>query len=405
MANLSPSDLRAWDPPIGITSLSLGRASVHRMEDKLRAAADAGFKGIEIFYEDLQYLARELSSQGDMNSSLIAAAQEIRRLCDSFGMTVINLQPFMDYEGLISRELHQERISKLKTWFILCKTLGTDLIVITSVFPSPLPIATGDKDIIIQDLREVADLGAKQDAPIRFAYEAITWGAHINTWQHAWQIIQEADKPNLGLCIDTFHILAKAWANPESITGLREDATDALRRNLQELAPVVSANRLFSVQLADAMKLDPPLSPKHVWHDPDQDPLMTWSRQARLFPLEKEMGGYLPVLDVLRCCVVDLGYRGCISLEVFNSSLFAPDPRVPMLHAERGMRSWMKCRDALRCEMPAISDSENKSSGVEVELGLFTPNYPDADATADGNMAPKPVTVTTLSMANPLPIT
>ena len=360
MPNSLPSDHRVCDFPIGITSLSVGRAGVHRMEDKVQAAADAGFKGIEIFYEDLEFLARELGGEEDIESSLRHAAHLVRRLCDSLGMTIINLQPFRDYEGLISRERHEEKISELKGWLILCKTLRTDMIVIASVFPTPSPTATGNEDRIVDDLREVADLGAKEDPPIRFAYEAISWGAHVNTWQLAWKIVQETDRPNLGLCLDTFHVAAKVWANPESTTGRRRDAADALRRNLKELVSVVGAERLFSIQLADAAKLDPPLSPQHVWHDPSQHPLMTWSRQARLFPLEKEMGAYLPVLEVLQSCVVDLGYRGWISLEVFNASLFAPDRRVPLLHAQRGMRAWNKCRDALRREMTAKSDSENQ---------------------------------------------
>ena len=370
MPNPSPLDPRVWDFPIGITSLSLGRANVHRMEAKVQAAADAGFKGIEIFYEDLESLAHELCGDEDIQSSLRHAAHLIRRLCDSLGMTIINLQPFRDYEGLISRKRHEEKVSELKTWLVLCKILRVDMILITSGFPSSPPIATGDLDRIIDDLGEVADLGAQEDPPIRFAYEAISWGAHVNTWQHAWKIVQEADRPNLGLCLDTFHVLAKVWANPESTTGLRRAAADALGEDLQELVSLVSTKRLFSVQVADAVKLDPPLSPQHVWHDPSQHPLMTWSRQARLFPLEKEMGAYLPVLEILQSCIVDMGYRGWISMEVFNGSLFASGHRVPLLHARRGMSAWIRCRDALRREMTAKPDSEKQLSYVEVDTEL-----------------------------------
>ncbi|KAL8946412.1 MAG: hypothetical protein Q9222_007191 [Ikaeria aurantiellina] len=410
MPNPSTADPKAWDLPIGITSLSIGRASVHRMEDKVQAAADAGFKGIEIFYEDLEVLARELRSREDDTkeemkhvdeSSLKEAAHSIRCLCDTFNMIIINLQPFRDYDGLLNRDHHAQKIAELKTtWLVLCHILQTDMIVITSVFPTPSPVATGDSGSIVADLREVADLGARADPPIRFAYEPISWGAHINTWQQAWKLIQEADRSNLGLCLDTFHVLAKVWANPESATGRRQAATDALGRELQELTSVVSADRLFSVQLADAAKLDPPLSAQHAWYDPAQHPLMTWSRQARLFPLEEEMGAYLPVLEVLRSCVVDMGYRGWISLEVFNGSLFARDPRVPMLHAQRGMESWKKCRDALRYEVMTKPGSVNH---VELDNGPFIPNY--ADVARNDSIAPKMATASVVSIANAVPIT
>ena len=401
MPNTVPPDLKASDFPIAITSLSVGRASVHGMEEKVQAAAEAGFNGIELFYEDLEMLARDIRGDEDIMSSLKHAAHLIRSLCDSSGLKIINLQPFRDYEGLINRKHHEEKISELKNWLILCKILRTDMIVITSVFPSPLPTATGDEDRIINDLREVADFGAEGNPPIRFAYEPISWGAHVNTWQHAWRIIQRADRQNLGLCLDTFHVAAKVWADPESINGRRQAAEDALRQDLEELVSVVSAKRLFSFQLADAAKLYPPLSPQHAWHNPDQHPLMTWSRQARLFPLENDMGAYLPVVEILHSCLLDMGYRGWISLEVFNSSLFARDHRVPLLHAQRGMRAWNKCKDALIQKMTAKSDRGNRLPGVDVEYGSLIPDH----HTLTPVQLPKAATVTALSMADPSLIT
>ena len=379
--------------PIGITSLSLGRASVHCMEGKIQAAAAAGFRGIEIFFEDIEVLACELGSDENRVANLQSAAHLVRRLCDQVSIDVINLQPFRDYEGLVSKESHEEKISELKNWLVLCKILRTTMIVIASSFPTHPPIATGDEDSIINDLREAADLGARQNPPIRFAYEAISWGAYINTWQHAWKIIQKADRPNLGLCLDTFHILAKFYGSPESSSGRMSTAVESLRRDLQELARTVRPERLFSVQLADAAKLNPPLSPQHPWYDSSQSPLMTWSRQARLFPLEEEMGAYLPVLDVLRTCVVGIGYRGWISFEVFNVSLFHHDRRVPSLHAQRGMRAWNKCREALNHKV-AKWDFETPDMRSWVDSGQHTPNHSEAKQPAK-NLATRTPTITT----------
>ncbi|KAL8675738.1 MAG: hypothetical protein Q9186_007641 [Xanthomendoza sp. 1 TL-2023] len=344
--NLMPQTLS-----IGITSLSLGRASVHSMESKIKAAAAAGCRGLELYFEDLEVLASQMGSLERRTSSLQSAAHQIRRLCDRFGIDIINLQPFRDYDGVTSRQMHLGKMAELKIWLALCKILRTAMIVITSTFPTHPPTAAGDDHVIVANLREAADLGARESPPIRFAYEAISWGAHVQTWQHAWNIVQRADRSNLGLCLDTFHILAQTYASPAAASGRRPAAMESLARDLRELACTVGPERLFSVQLADAAKLDPPLSPQHPWYDASQDPLMTWSRQARLFPLEKEMGAYLPVLEVLRTCVVDLRYRGWVSLEVFNSSLFSTDCRVPWLHAQRGMEAWRRCRDALDQEV------------------------------------------------------
>lgn len=40
---------------------------------------------------------------------------------------------------------------------------------------------TGDVEKIVADLKEVARLGLVENPPIKFTYEAMAWGAHIDT--------------------------------------------------------------------------------------------------------------------------------------------------------------------------------------------------------------------------------
>lgn len=40
---------------------------------------------------------------------------------------------------------------------------------------------TGNFEKIAADMREIALLGLKEDPPVRFAYEVMAWGAHIDT--------------------------------------------------------------------------------------------------------------------------------------------------------------------------------------------------------------------------------
>ena len=35
------------------------------------------------------------------------------------------------------------------------------------------------------------------------------WGAHVNDYRDAWRIVELADHPSLGTCIDSFHILSR----------------------------------------------------------------------------------------------------------------------------------------------------------------------------------------------------
>ncbi len=39
---------------------------------------------------------------------------------------------------------------------------------------------TGNFDKLVADIREIGELGLKEDPPVRFAYEALAWGAHLD---------------------------------------------------------------------------------------------------------------------------------------------------------------------------------------------------------------------------------
>ena len=99
--------------------------------------------------------------------------------------------------------------------------------------------------------------------------------------------------------------------------------------------------KVFYVQVVDAERLSTPMSETHAFHVEGQKPRMSWSRNCRLFMCEEERGGYLPVLDVLRAICDEkegLGYKGWISMELFNRSLVKEDPNVPIEHADKGSR-------------------------------------------------------------------
>ena len=328
----------------GIATISLGSAYAHDIRSKLRACSEAGFKGIEMFYNDL-------ATSGHAEVDAKETAQVVRGVCNELGLRVINLQPFRDYEGLISAQQHREKIEELKGWLALCKILGTDLIGVPSNFVADPSITSGDSTKIVQDLQEMADLGAEQSPPIRFAYEAMAWGPHVNTWQQTWDLVQQANRSNLGICLDTFQILAKTWADPRKADGTRPLPNKTLHHDLQELVSTIDCNKLYLIQAADAAKMDTPLSARHPWTTSDQHPLMTWSRRARLFPFEEDEGAYLPVMDVLKACILDLGYRGPISMEIFNDAVHDTDPSIPNTLSSRGMLAWRKCVEELEKEV------------------------------------------------------
>jgi 4-hydroxyphenylpyruvate dioxygenase len=66
-----------------IASVSLGRASAgHELREKIQQAAKYGFEGIEIFYECLEYHAKDLTG-GTSSINLIEGVRDIWRMCDN----------------------------------------------------------------------------------------------------------------------------------------------------------------------------------------------------------------------------------------------------------------------------------------------------------------------------------
>ena len=320
-----------------ICSHSLGRAWVHDLPEKLDEAAKYGLS-IELFYEDLEYVAKSLPG-GSVPCNLQAAARIIRSMSDERGITIMCLQPFMHYEGLRDRQRHAQRIEEIRLWFDLAKILGTDLISIPSSFLSKEEVS-GDMNLIVADLQEVADLGASAD--IQCAYESLAWGTYSDTWEQSWEIVERVDRPNFGICLDTFNMAARMYADPKSQDRRNPNAAAATQASIERLVRTVDVRKIAYVQVVDAEYLAEPLVEGHEYYNAAQPSRMSWSRNCRLFYGEEDRGAYLPIKAILRAILVDLGYEGWISAEMFNRSLTDPDTSVPAEHGRRAADSWQK---------------------------------------------------------------
>lgn len=326
-----------------ISSMSLGRAWLHELPYKLDQAQANNFQGIEVFFEDLEYLGREQSgissSATPSAEAQIQAAETIKTLCAERDLAIIGLQPFMHYEGLLDRSEHAQRIEKLKLWFKLAHTLGTDIVQIPASFLGKDKI-TGELDVVVKDLQEVADMGLKETPIIKFAYENLCWSTYFHTWEQGWDLIEKVDRPNFGLCLDTFNIAGRVYADPASKDGKTPNADADMKKSLEVMLKRVDIKKVFYIQMVDAERMREPLVEGHAFYDAEQPARMSWSRNARLFAFEE--GGYLPVLDVVKTLILGLGYTGWISMELFSRTMAQPGPEVPKEHAKRGRVSWEK---------------------------------------------------------------
>ena len=264
---------------------------------KLRAIREAGFSQVML-------QARDLVGHAD---GWRAAVAEVK----ASGLRVTGFQVLRDFEGL-SGHLHGYKVDIAKSMIEMAAALGARVLLACS---STSQHASGDLDHVARDLRKLAMLALPHG--IRVAYEALSWGRHINQFPQAWEAVQRADCPNLGIGIDSYHVFAT-------------------KTPLDELE-LVDPQRIFLVQLSDFM-----------WNEvrtPEER--MATARTFRVFPGE---GVHSDQLVRLVLALDRLGWRGDYSFEVFNDD-YQQLPLATVAERARRAAVWL-AEDVLRRSVP-----------------------------------------------------
>jgi sugar phosphate isomerase/epimerase len=251
------------------------------LQGKLSAIRDAGFAQAMIW-------ASDLVSHPD---GLDAAVDIVR----SSGLRVTGLQLLRDFEGTYGT-LRQHKFDAAASLLDLCRAVAAPMLLVSS---SVSPHASGEHAVIARDLAALAQL-AERDG-VQIGYEALSWGRHVSDYLEAWDIVLRAERPNLGIVLDSHHLLAK---------GASFDALDG-----------IPGDRIALVQLSDFMW--PSLA--------SADANIDTARHARVFPGEGEHTA--AIKDLVRR-LERIGYRGDISFEVLN------DDFLQMPRARVAARAW-----------------------------------------------------------------
>ena len=268
------------------------------LEAKLRAIRAAGFTQVMLNATDIAG-----HPQGED-----AAVRAVR----ASGLRVTGFQVLRDFEGLSGR-LHAYKLDVAKAMLEMCRALGSPVLLACS---SASAHATGDLPAVAQDLQKLAMLAVPLN--IKIAYEALSWGRHVSEFPQAWNIVQEADRANFGLALDSFHMLAA--------------------KTELELLDEVEARKVFLVQLSDFM-----------WQEArtPQDRIET-ARHSRVFPGE---GVHSEKVIELARALDEMGYRGDYSFEVFNDDYRQLPLPVVCERARRSVK-WITARVG-RWSLPA----------------------------------------------------
>jgi sugar phosphate isomerase/epimerase len=214
------------------------------------------------------------------------------------GLRVTGFQVLRDFEGL-SGHLHAYKVDVAKAMLEMCHALGSRVLLACSTVSSH---SSEDFAAIAKDLQKLAMLAVPLD--IHIAYEALSWGRHVNLYPQAWEIVQAADRANLGLAIDSYHILA------------HQTPLDTLRE--------IDPGKIVLVQLSDFM-----------WQEVrSREDRIETARHFRVFPGE---GVHSAQVMEMVVALDAMGYRGDYSFEVFNDDYKQLPPGIVAQRARRSV--------------------------------------------------------------------
>jgi sugar phosphate isomerase/epimerase len=235
--------------------------------DKIDAAAQAGFRAIEPWNDDVDTYLKQGGTW-----------EALKGLLRERGLTVPSVIAIMGWIGCPDAERDAQRAEAIRR-MEQAVALGAPHIV-----ASP-PGGSVDLDRAARDYREILQLGKERG--IRPSMEFLGFVEQINNINAAWEIVQRAGDPDGTIVIDWFHMVRG-----------QASTLDDLRR--------LPAAKISIVHLDDV---------------PYAKPFAEMSDSDRVYPGD----GNIPLAEMF-AALREMGYTGPVSLELFNAQYWAEDP-------------------------------------------------------------------------------
>ena len=234
--------------------------------DKIRLAGEAGFEGLEIWINEVY----DFIGRG-------GEVRDIEKALADHGLivpSVIAIRLWGDMEGWE----HQLVKDEARRRFALGARLGAPFIVATP------PLERTDIGHLPERYVELLEIGREEG--IRPTFEYISFFKSVWRLRQAWQIVLEAEDEDATIILDAFH----TWNSASSIDEYRS----------------IPVERISHFHIDDAH----PSRPQMQQIDPD-----------------RQMVGDGPIdLKAELALLKEMGYDGCVSLELFNQELWKQDP-------------------------------------------------------------------------------
>ncbi len=234
--------------------------------DKISITGQAGYEAIELWSDDLTQYEAEKGSLEDVVKALEDNGLKV--------VTLIALHGWMDSVGAEYQKSLEEARRKMRQ----AAVVGSEYII-----ASP-PRGQVDLGLGAQRYRQLLQIG--REYGVKPAMEFLGFVEHVNQIKHAWQVVTEAGDPDGTIVLDVFHIYRGG------------SALDDLKK--------IPADKIAIFHFNDA----PESPPREQQTDAD-----------RVYP-----GDGVAPLGAMLEIVKSSGYKGVISLELFNRTYWEQDP-------------------------------------------------------------------------------
>jgi sugar phosphate isomerase/epimerase len=239
------------------------------VEDKIRAAAEAGFSGVGLNGVDINKHLSQGHSIGD-----------IVPLLDKYGIPVSEIAFSAEFK-YSQGEIREEVFEEARKTFAHASLLGCKVIIIGAA--ELFETMYDDLTHMIRDFGELCQMAS--DYGLNIALEFQGAGKQINNINITRTILEEANAPNGGVCLDTYHF----YRGGSTIEDLQD----------------LPGEKIILVHLCDAPQ---------KWTGTGD----SWDR-----PLLGE--GVIPVREIVDI-IKGKGYQGYFALELLNYALWGKDP-------------------------------------------------------------------------------
>ncbi|WWC94360.1 hypothetical protein V866_001202 [Kwoniella sp. B9012] len=341
----------------GVAAASLGMHPRHTLEHKFAALKEAGFHYTEVgFAGYMEWLRQELPdlpastcpegwgeggepdpSDEEIWSAMYSKAGDLVNLASTYGLKVLMLQPLNQYEGWTDgSEREGWAWRKAQRWLTLCSKIGVEQIQVGS---EDKPEADASYEKIARDLYRLADFAAALNPPVKIAYESWCFGDRLGSWEETWKLVQLANHPNLGLCLDTAQFPLSPDYGYNVQTG--EGYTDRQFGEMLQRMSQIPGEKIFYVELSECLKPVVPLGKG----SPFDEPVPFIGRDAGRQVTTEEDYGRARVIDCLKVILAS-GFNGPIMFEFFEAiTMERGDEDIPQIYSKAAAQS-LKCLQA-----------------------------------------------------------